>query len=198
MYIFAGYDGNYRADFHQFSFDERDRRWSTINVKGTTPKARYRTSAVVYRNKMLVFGGHDGAKHLNDFYEFNFDNLVWTLLQTNNKPPPSPRDSHIAVIHGSNMFLFGGSTVTARNDLFKYSIEEQSWEEILSSSTVGAKGAHNSTSPPCPRFCHTGAVYNSSVYIFGGYDGQHRLNDFRSFKLAEEVNVTIPSSIFIF
>ena len=28
---------------------------------------------------MLVFGGHDGAKHLNDFYEFNFDTLVQLL-----------------------------------------------------------------------------------------------------------------------
>ena len=24
---------------------------------------------------MLVFGGHDGAKHLNDFYELNFTTL---------------------------------------------------------------------------------------------------------------------------
>ena len=46
-------------------------------VKGSVPKARYRTSAVAcpwrfkispwamrYKNRMLVVGGHDGAKHL--------------------------------------------------------------------------------------------------------------------------------------
>ena len=48
--------------------------------------------------------------------------------------PPSPRDSHIAVIHGNSMFLFGGSTVTARNDLFEYKLEEKCWIEIQNSS----------------------------------------------------------------
>merc|ERR1712014_494266 len=31
-------------------------------------------------------------------------------------------------------------------------------------------------------------------YVFGGYDGQQRLNDFWQFKLATEVNIHIPSS----
>ncbi|CAL1129025.1 unnamed protein product [Cladocopium goreaui] len=73
MYIFAGYDGNYRSDFHRYNFPQR--KWSIVPVKGSVPKARYRTSAVAYKNRMLVVGGHDGAKHLNDFYQFNFDSL---------------------------------------------------------------------------------------------------------------------------
>ena len=43
-----------------------------MNVKGQQPKARYRTSAVAYKDKMVVIGGHDGQKHLNDFYAFDF------------------------------------------------------------------------------------------------------------------------------
>ena len=87
-------------------------------VKGSVPKARYRTSAVAYKNRMLVVGGHDGAKHLNDFYQFNFDSLEWSLVETTGQvPPPSPRDSHSAVICGDAMYLFGGSTGSARNDL---------------------------------------------------------------------------------
>jgi hypothetical protein len=27
---------------------------------------------------------------------------------------------------------------------------------------------------PGVRFCHVGVVYDSSFYIFGGYDGNHR------------------------
>ncbi|CAE7195093.1 Lztr1 [Symbiodinium necroappetens] len=76
MYIFAGYDGNYRSDFHRYNFPQR--KWSIVPVKGSVPKARYRTSAVAYKNRMLVVGGHDGAKHLNDFYQFNFDTLEWS------------------------------------------------------------------------------------------------------------------------
>ena len=34
------------------------------------------------------------------------------------------------------------------------------------------------------RFCHVGAVYNGSFYVFGGYDGSSRLNDFVKYDLA--------------
>jgi hypothetical protein len=50
--------------------------WSLVTCSGTAPKARYRTSAVVKGDKMYVFGGHDGGKHLNDFYEFSFIDRV--------------------------------------------------------------------------------------------------------------------------
>jgi len=187
MYIFAGYDGNYRSDFHRYNFPQR--KWSIVPVKGSVPKARYRTSAVAYKNRMLVVGGHDGAKHLNDFYQFNFDTLEWSMVETTGQvPPPSPRDSHSAVICGDSMYLFGGSTGSARNDLYAFSFETDQWTEVR--TTPGAQKSN----VPCPRFCHTCDVYNNSLYVFGGYDGQQRLNDFWQFKLATEVNIDIPSS----
>lgn len=188
MYIFAGYDGNYRSDFHRYNFAQR--KWSIVPVKGSVPKARYRTSAVAYKNRMLVVGGHDGAKHLNDFYQFNFDSLEWSLVETTGQvPPPSPRDSHSAVICGDSMYLFGGSTGSARNDLYSFSFETDQWHEVRP-----AAGPSQKANVPCPRFCHTCDMYNNSLYIFGGYDGQQRLNDFWQFKLATEVNIDIPSS----
>jgi len=192
MYIFAGYDGNYRSDFHQYDYITR--KWTNVMVKGAVPKARYRTSAVAYKNKMLVVGGHDGAKHLNDFYQYNFDTNVWSLIEfMGNVPPPSPRDSHSAVIFGDSMYLFGGSTGAARNDLYEFRFDTKQWREIRPGT---GKNGHQYQAP-CPRFCHTGVVYNSSLYIFGGYDGQNRLNDFRQFKLADEVTVEIPTSSLI-
>jgi len=189
MYIFAGYDGNYRSDFHQYDF--KTNKWSAVNVKGVSPKARYRTSAVAYQNKMLVVGGHDGAKHLNDFYQFNFDTNVWQLIESKGSTiPPSPRDSHSAIIFGNSMYLFGGSTGAARNDLFEFRFDTRQWREIRPAQAKDGQQYQ----VPCPRFCHTGVVYNSSLYIFGGYDGQNRLNDFVQFKLADEINVEIPNS----
>lgn len=29
-----------------------------------------------------------------------------------------------------------------------------------------------------PRFCHVGALFEDNLYVFGGYDGQSRLDDF--------------------
>ena len=74
MYVFGGYDGHYRNDFYRFNFVTNS--WSQINLKpngnGVWPKSRYRTSTTVYKDMMFLFGGHDGARQLNDFYCFNF------------------------------------------------------------------------------------------------------------------------------
>eukprot|EP00392_Amoebophrya_sp_AT5.2_P008007 g8026.t1 len=204
-YIFAGYDGNYRNDFHEFNFATR--RWSLVNVRGQQPKARYRTSAAAYKNKMVVIGGHDGQKHLNDFYQFDFETEIWSLVEVQNGFAPSPRDSHSASVYGDCLYLFGGSTGAARNDLYEFRFDSNTWREIKplqqepaagsgerTSTASSASKPANGSGTPCPRFCHTGVVYNSTLYIFGGYDGQNRLNDFKAFRLVDEVNVEIPPS----
>lgn len=191
MYIFGGYDGNYRSDFHRYNFAQR--KWSGVPVKGSVPKARYRTSAASFQNLMLVVGGHDGAKHLNDFWQLNFATLEWSVVESVGiTMPPSPRDSHTAVICNDSMYLFGGSTGNARNDLYSFSFETSQWHEVRPATSSG-----QAVSEPCPRFCHSCEVYNGSLYVFGGYDGQQRLNDFWQFKLPTVVNIDIPDSSLI-
>ncbi|KAI9915890.1 hypothetical protein PsorP6_007488 [Peronosclerospora sorghi] len=52
--------------------------------------------------------------------------------------------------------------------------------------------------PPGPRFCHVSAVYDSSLVIFGGYDGSNQLNDFKQFRFEEEkFQLDIPESTLI-
>jgi hypothetical protein len=42
---------------------------------------------------------------------------------------------------------------------------------------------------PGRRFCHVGFVYENAFYIFGGYDGVHRLNDFLKYRFDTEDDV---------
>ena len=46
---------------------------------------------------MIMCGGHDGTRHLNDTNIFNFQTRTWTTLQIEGYLP-APRDSHIAVV----------------------------------------------------------------------------------------------------
>ena len=110
MYVFGGYDGSYRNDFHEFNFCTQN--WTLVRAVGRVPRARYRTVCVVHRNHMVLFGGHDGARHLNDVHLFNMTSRLWAPLETNG-PPPIPRDSHVAVAHGSAVYIYGGSTGSA-------------------------------------------------------------------------------------
>lgn len=131
---------------------------------------------------MLVFGGHDGARQLNDFYAWNFTNETWTEIETLGYPP-SPRDSHVAVNYKNSLFIFGGSTGNARSDFFEFKFDEQRWLPICSTGGTA----------PCSRFCHIGAVHSKCFYIFGGYDGSTRLNDFKQFRFEAESS-DIPES----
>jgi len=158
-----------------------------------------------YKDKLIVIGGHDGQKHLADFHQFDFQEETWSAIEVTGHLVPSPRDSHSASIFGDHLYLFGGSTGAARNDLYEFSFERSAWREVKPDQSkeqtraTGSNATANSNAKalqhvPCARFCHTGVVYNSQLYVFGGYDGQNRLNDFKAFRLGDDINVEIPKS----
>lgn len=80
---------------------------------------------------MVLHGGHDGNRHLNDTFIFNFPTSVWSLLATEGLPP-SPRDSHVAVLLRNSMFIFGGSTGGALGDLHELDLDSLTWSPVLS------------------------------------------------------------------
>lgn len=49
-------------------------------------------------------------------------------------------------------------------------------------STRGVAGG----APPCQRSLHAAAVLNDCMYVFGGYDGHARVNDFHCFSFADK------------
>jgi leucine-zipper-like transcriptional regulator 1 len=125
---------SFRSDLHEFDFTLS--QWSAVPAAGRRPRARYRATAVVHKNTMILYGGHDGTRHLSDTHLFDFDTRTWTNIVTEGISP-IPRDSHVSVICANSMYLFGGSSGSAMNDLH---------ELQLSSSMSSA------TSPPVARW----------------------------------------------
>jgi len=202
IYIFAGYDGAYRNDFH--CYDIANEHWNQVQTTGEIPRPRYRGTCVVYGHDMILHGGHDGSKHLQDTHIFNFQNSNWSNVKTDG-PIPSPRDSHIAVVLENSMFIYGGSTGAAIGDFHELRLDIRRWSPVQSfysnsnsNIKLSGSGSNNinnnnndetnlkSNVSPGSRFCHIGVVYNSTFYIFGGYDGIHRLNDFLKFPLIQK------------
>mmetsp|Transcript_542 Transcript_542/g.1286 ORF Transcript_542/g.1286 Transcript_542/m.1286 type:complete len:829 (-) Transcript_542:59-2545(-) len=189
-YVYGGYDGSYRSDFHQFDFTSRT--WSAVTATGRSPRARYRATTVVHCNTMVLFGGHDGTRHLADAHTFDFDTGVWSAVLTEGTPP-IPRDSHVSVVHFDSMYVFGGSTGSAMNDLMELKLPTSAhpvakWRTIDTppSGTAGH------------RFCHVAVEYEDSMYVFGGYDGTNRLNDFIRFDFdVDDLSCVIPPSTLV-
>ena len=191
MFVFGGYDGSYRNDFYEFNF--RTRVWSAVARNGgKIPKARYRGTCVVRDNELVLHGGHDGNKHLSDSHIFNFNTHTWTEVSTT--ATPQPRDSHVAVVHKNSMYILGGSTGQAMNDFHKLDLDTFIWSPVhslqpeSSDKSIGSAGVGN-------RFCHVGVMHAGSLFIFGGYDGSNRLNDFQKFQFYDEATEKSGSTL---
>jgi N-acetylneuraminic acid mutarotase len=189
-YFYGGYDGSYKSDLHEF--DIALSRWSAVPAAGRRPRARYRATAVVHKNQMILYGGHDGTRHLSDTHVFDFDTSTWSSLVTEGTPP-IPRDSHVSVIHSNSMYVFGGSSGSAMNDLHELQLPDN--------STSPARWRPVNTTrreQPQHRFCHVAVVYNDSLWVFGGYNGSDRLNDFIRFDFAVyDLSFEVPPSTII-
>uniref|UniRef100_A0A7S2PDR2 BTB domain-containing protein n=1 Tax=Leptocylindrus danicus TaxID=163516 RepID=A0A7S2PDR2_9STRA len=185
MYIFGGYDGSYRSDFHEFKFTNSS--WVLVPAVGRPPRARYRATCVVFKDTMILFAGHDGTRHLADTHVFDFESRIWSTLVTEG-PSPIPRDSHVSVVHSNSMYIFGGSTGSAMNDLHQLNLSHTpaKWSPVVRSGAPGH------------RFCHVAVVNRNSIYVFGGYNGSNRLNDFLCFDLSvEDLTCEVPPSTII-
>ena len=74
MYVFAGYQNELKVN-NLWVFNLEDKSWNDIYSFEAKPCARAGHSAVVWGDKMCIFGGVDCKdKRLNDTWLFNFVN----------------------------------------------------------------------------------------------------------------------------
>lgn len=104
---------------------------------------------------------------------YNFATNYWTKINPcEGSPTPSPRSGHSAVLHGSNMYVFGGKDDDSNklNDLWVFNYNDQIWEEL--------KPDFGLSPPPLPRSGHSACLYGDIMCVFGGiYDVTKELND---------------------
>ena len=113
-------------------------------------------SAVVYNEKMYIFGGNDGDP--NDTYdndnlwEYDFKSDSWARKSEG----ATPRDTHSTVVYDGKMYIYGGwdDDLDRVNDLWEYNFATNSWSQKTSGATA--------------RNQHSAVVYDGKMYIFGG------------------------------
>jgi Galactose oxidase, central domain/Kelch motif len=103
------------------------------------------------------------------------DNTGWSIVNTFPETvPPCPRSLHSAVIWNDSLYIFGGYNGHVRvNDFHAYSFGTRRWSPVLPAAHSGM--------PPSPRDRHVSVVHGNTLYIFGGFDGTSRTNDFYGF-----------------
>ena len=78
----------------------------------TVPRPRRAHTTVLYKNKLVVFGGGNGATALNDVWLLDVsippERMRWVQMKTTGVKP-TPRGYHTANLVGNMMIVVGGS-----------------------------------------------------------------------------------------
>jgi hypothetical protein len=154
--------------------------WTQLTPTGAPPSARSAHSAIYdpVRDRMIVFGGLDGAA-LNDVWALALGNVPsWTQL-TPSGAPPSGRSGHSAIYDSGRdrMVVFGGTGSSGLlSDTWSLSLAgTPSWTQLAPSGA-----------PPSARANQT-AIYDplrSRMVVFGGRDAIFEQNDAWSLSMA--------------
>lgn len=181
MIIFGGKCGGRNSNKRladMYAFDLASGEWSIIDVKGDIPSSRSAHTAVVYFDKMLMFGGRDAdGKCCEDLYEFCFTTSEWQRINHGPSNQLFMRARHSVVVHNDRLITFAGWNGKKKlNDMFQYNLDSQTFQMVHDSD-------ENDPRLPCRRECHTAVVVGNTMLLFGGRFRGLFMNDVCEFDL---------------
>lgn len=179
LFVYGGFDvdDNVLPDFWEFRVETAT--WHHIPLPSPTPAFTYQSdplgarrphvpvaraehTAVVDGNRMIVFGGYDGKKKLNDTYVFDFASRQWFRPSNAEYQAPSRRCKHSAVLYKRGMYVVGGFQF---NDGDNYALTDM---HVLDLDTFSWSTLFMGSASPEALQGHKAVVCGDSMYIVGG------------------------------
>jgi len=177
LYLYGGSTHRGKEAFSQiYCFDPSTNVWKLVL---DTNYRIYRHSAVVYNDRMIIFGG-DGQDGLtNRIFSYNFvdNSFKEIVLQSrSNQVIPLPCEAQIAAVYGDYMLTFGGFTSRGpTNYTYAFNLKTRIWQLVIISSFKEM---------PKPRTFFCMGIKNNTLVVFGG---RLDLGDYTSFEYFNDV-----------
>ena len=157
MWIFGGKEGStLRGDVWALSLPGLGpSRWYVVPTSGTPPTPRAGHTGIYdpERQRMIVFGGNDGARSNQVWSLSPFQSgSTWTLLAPLGTPP-SAREGHVALYDpvGDRMIVFGGTDGAVLNDVWSLSLADPpTWTMLSPSGTPPSSPTRRRPGRPSP------------------------------------------------
>ena len=168
------YTNDMMADF-QYFLNEANNKIVSLDLTHSTPKfqvlynEKIKPKSLIYHssfasdNKIYIFGGQSAYDthqviYYNDLWEFDLQNLTWTLCVTNGNKPSARSSFASEFIAGEYFFVFGGKGNYGNlDDLFYYHVPSKTWHSFDKNGDWP-----ESRSNACM------ASYDSGIYLVGG------------------------------
>jgi hypothetical protein len=174
---------------------EREKERERARERDSIPRPRRAHTTVLYKNRLVVFGGGNGAMALNDVWvldlSVHYDRMRWHKQKTSGNRP-TPRGYHTANLVGNVMIVVGGSDGrTTFSDIYCLNLGMCFFNisnSISSLLCVLADTWHWSlvqAEKPYRRLAHSSTQIGSYLFIMGGHDGSQYTNDLLLFNLGK-------------
>eukprot|EP00640_Fibrocapsa_japonica_P005025 CAMPEP_0113939592 /NCGR_PEP_ID=MMETSP1339-20121228/5889_1 /TAXON_ID=94617 /ORGANISM="Fibrocapsa japonica" /LENGTH=211 /DNA_ID=CAMNT_0000943151 /DNA_START=243 /DNA_END=878 /DNA_ORIENTATION=+ /assembly_acc=CAM_ASM_000762 len=154
-------------------------KWSKIETVGVKPSARYKQQAVLVGDKMYVLGGGSYKPPADsvDVYCLDLRTFEWCTVDTKGQIPIS-RVAHSCDYDSrtNSIYMWGGFTslLERLQDFNALDLSTMTWKCL----------DYSDCDKPSPRAFHGSCLYNDSIYIFGGADGDTRHSDLWEYQLS--------------
>ncbi|GBE87088.1 hypothetical protein BKA93DRAFT_762123 [Sparassis latifolia] len=159
-----------------YILDTFTRRWAhpTFPADAPVPPPRRAHTAVLYKNKIWVFGGGNGMEALNDVWTLDVgvhvDKMKWEQVETRGRKPTA-RGYHTANLVGNVMVVMGGSDGReCFSDIWCLNLDTLLWSIVTLDVSYR-------------RLSHTATQVGSYLFIMGGHDGSQYTSDLLLFNL---------------
>ncbi|KAL6059052.1 hypothetical protein QOT17_014462 [Balamuthia mandrillaris] len=208
LLLFGGYNGRERTnelviidDICAFAEEEKEISFKKVNVEQINGRAGH--ASFLWNHKLCIYGGYDSQHNvLSDFQTIDLssdeENFQTESVSYTNVVDDLDRRWHCSYRKDNLLFVHAGwNDRGPLNDVLTFNLETQKWQQTRfsgtsSSSSFGKRTkkrqqTHEALDHPSPRRWHTMIPLEenpSSLFVFGGYDGDpNGLNDAYFFHL---------------
>eukprot|EP00002_Diphylleia_rotans_P000457 TRINITY_DN1023_c0_g1_i11.p1 TRINITY_DN1023_c0_g1~~TRINITY_DN1023_c0_g1_i11.p1 ORF type:complete len:2307 (+),score=387.96 TRINITY_DN1023_c0_g1_i11:43-6963(+) len=128
---------------------------------GPAPEVRDDFCTTVFGDKVVLFGGLSDM-YLGDMNVLDMKTYAWKTLPTYNVKPEGRRFP-MCVTHQNSAYIYAGvSEYEILNDIWKFDLENISWEKVKVNGAAG---------PQLYQSAYT--VYKDAFYVLGGYSPRY-------------------------
>ncbi|KAJ8247088.1 hypothetical protein GJAV_G00258600 [Gymnothorax javanicus] len=141
--------------------------WTPIDQSGPVPCDRYKHSCCAHGDCVYLLGGRGKTLHC-DFWRYNVVRNEWTELDSSCENAPEEIEEHSMVNYQGLLYVFGGLIDSGYSGnkipLWVYDADKEEWLPWQ-----GKNNTYSQKPVPVNRKGHSAAVFDSSMYIYGGY-----------------------------
>lgn len=163
LYVFGGFGGGTGRLDDFYSFDFRTSTWEKVEPFGEEkPGCRENNGVVISDSSrtIILFGGYNGRRWLNDLWSFDITTNRWTCIQESLDPVDSENHQRSTAMNNIPLMAEGPA------------IGDDPMGNISTNGIIVL-----SNKRPCCRFGYVSAIHDNKFILWGGFDGTQWLND---------------------